>query len=178
MGKQTIFTFSGKAQHGKDSSVEILKRIIESRGEKALAINNADFLKYLARQYLGWDGNKDVKGRTILQQLGTEKVRTRFPNLWIDTVINIAKIFEDDYSYVLIGDCRFPNEIKRWQEEGYIVIPTHVERLNFDNGLTEEQKNHPSETALNHFEFAVNLKAETLDDLEKEIRLKLEEMLQ
>ena len=174
MGKQTIITFSGKAQHGKDSSVAILKKIIENRGDTALAINNADFLKYLARQYLGWDGNKDAKGRTLLQQLGTEKVRSRFPNFWIDTVINIARVFEDDYNYILIGDCRFQNEINRWIEEGYKVISTRVDRPNFDNGLTEEQKNHPSETTLDNFQFTIRLQAETLEDLEREILLKLE----
>ena len=178
LGKQTIFTFSGKAQHGKDSSAAILKQIIESHGKKALTISNADFLKYLAKQYLEWDGNKDVKGRTLLQQLGTEKVRTKFPNLWIDIVMTVAKIFEDDFDYVLVADCRFPNEINKWLDEGYTVISTYVERLNFDNGLTDEQKNHPSEIALDDFPFTKRVKAETLDDLEIEIRLKLEGLIQ
>ena len=140
MSKQTIITFSGKARHGKDSSAQITKQIIEGNGKKALVINYANYLKYLATQYLGWDGNKDEKGRTLLQQLGTEKVRSKFPNYWVDNVINVTKIFEDDFDYVLIADARFPNEIKRWKEEGYNLITVHIERLNFDSGLTEEQK--------------------------------------
>jgi len=175
--KPTIITLSGKAQHGKDASVLILNKIIEEHGKKALMINYADFLKYLAKQYLGWDGNKDEKGRTLLQQLGTEKVRHRFPDFWVDIVTGIVKVFENDFDYVLIGDCRFHNEINKWGQSGYEVISAHVERLNFDNGLTDEQKSHPSETALDDFNFTVKLRAETLVDLEIEIRNKMEELV-
>ena len=171
--KQIIITFSGKAQHGKDSSAQILKQILQDEyGKRILTINYADYLKYLAAQYLNWNGEKDERGRTLLQWLGTEKVRTRFPDLWVDTVINIAQIFEGEYDCILIGDCRFPNEITRWVDEGYTVIPIHVERLEFDNGLTDAQKNHHSETALDDYPFRVKLKAYTLHDLEREIRLK------
>ena len=172
VSKQIIITVSGKAQHGKDSTAEIIKNLLEENGKRVLRINYADFLKYLASQYLGWDGNKDEAGRTTLQQLGNEKVQ-RYPCFWVATVINIAKFFEHDYNYIIIADCRFPHDINRWREEGYTIIPIHVERLYFDNGLTDEQKSHPTETALNGFNFAVNIKTETLDELEKEIRVNL-----
>ena len=173
MGKQKIITFSGQARHGKDSSIEILKQLLKNNNKKVMHINYADFVKYLAKQYLNWNGSKDEQGRTILQQLGTEKVRTRFPNYWVDIVIGIAKIFENDYDYVLIGDCRFSNEIEAWEKEGYKVIPIHVERLNFDNGLTKEQKNHISETALNNYQFAEYIKADCLETLRKQIESKI-----
>ena len=169
MNKPEIITFSGKARHGKDSSVQILKQLLEEQGKRVLAINYADYLKYLAKTYFGWDGNKDEKGRTILQQLGTEKVRTKFPNYWVDTVVGIVKAFESDFDYILIGDCRFLNEIDRWKEEGYEIMSLHVERLNFDNGLTEKQKNHPSETALDEYKFSGYIKAENLKVLKNEI---------
>lgn len=177
MAKQTIFTFSGKAQHGKDESAKILKQIIESHGKTALVISYADYLKHLARQYFGWDGNKDEKGRALLQNIGTEKVRTKFPNFWVNIAIGVAQIFEDDYDYVLISDCRYPNEIHRWLEEGYTVISTHVTRLNFVNCLTDNQKNHSSETSLDNFPFSVRLQAETVDALKEEIRHKLERFI-
>ena len=177
MAKQKIITFSGQAQHGKDTSVQVIKQIIEANGYKAIKINYADYLKYIAMQYLGWDGIKNERGRSILQVIGTEKVRSRFPDFWVDAAINIAKIFENNYDYVLIGDCRFPNEIGRWKEEGYSVITVHIERLNFDNGLTVEQKRHPSETALNDYDFDIRIKAENLEDLEYQIRVYLEDLV-
>ena len=177
MDKQTIVTFSGKAQHGKDTAAKILQQLLEQQDKKVMSINYADYLKYLATQYLGWDGSKDEKGRTLLQQLGTEKVRYRFPDFWVDNVISLAKIFDNDCDYILIGDCRFPNEINKWGEEGYTVIPVHVERLNFDNGLTDEQKCHLSETSLDDFPFKIKLKVEEIGDLEDAIKSKLKELM-
>jgi hypothetical protein len=174
MPKPTIVTFSGKAQHGKDTSASILKNLLEAQNKRVLIINYGDYLKYLAMKCLGWDGNKDEKGRTILQILGTEKVRNRFPDFWVNTVIDIAKIFEDDYDFILIADCRFPNEINRWLEESYNVISFHVFRPGFDNGLTPQQKAHVSETALDDFDaFKIKIESTTLDELNTIIRMNL-----
>jgi len=177
MAKQTIITLSGKARHGKDTSAQIIKSILERRGKRVMVTNYADFLKYLAKQYLDWDGSKDGQGRTLLQHLGTEKVRLRFPDYWVETVMGIAKVFEDDYDCVLIADTRFPNEINCWKEDGYSVISVYVERLNFDNGLTEEQKNHPSENALNDFQFDIKIQTRTLEELEQRITLHMGELI-
>ena len=173
LSKPVIITFSGKARHGKDSSVKTLKSLLERQDKRVLSVNYADYLKYLAKQYFGWDGNKDKQGRTKLQRIGTEKVRARFPDFWVNSVINIVKIFEGDFDYILIGDCRFPNEINRWKEEGYEIIPLHVERLDFDNGLTQGQKNHLSETALSNFKFDMYLKARDLKELEENITMRI-----
>ena len=170
MSKQTIITLSGQAQHGKDSSAQIIKEFLEENNKTVLIINYADYLKYLAKQYFGWDGEKDEKGRSLLQWLGTEKIRSKHPDFWVDVVINIAKVFEDEHEYVLIADCRFPNEIHRWKEYGYPIISVHVERLGFDNGLTEEQKSHTSETALDDYMFDVYLKATNLTELREEAK--------
>lgn len=171
--KPLIVTFSGKAGHAKDTSANFLKEHLETVGLRVLRVNMADFLKYLAKQYMGWDGNKDEVGRTLLQTLGTEKVRHRFPDMWVDTVINIAKIYEDDYDVVAIGDVRFHNEVERWNEEGYETLTVHVFRPDFDNGMTAEQLKHPSETALDGYKFDVKLVNSSLDELRKEVLQKV-----
>jgi hypothetical protein len=175
--KPLVITISGQARHGKNSVAEMLKDTLSLYGERSLIINYADYLKYIATQYFGWNGKKDIQGRTLLQQLGTEKVRTKYPNFWVDTVIHTVEVLADDFDYVLIADCRFPNEIDRWCEEDFRVIPVHVERLNFDNGLTEKQKNHASETALNNRVFEVYLKAENIPDLKLEVIEKIMPLL-
>jgi len=169
MSKPTIVTFSGKAQHGKTTSANFLGAMLKEKGKRVLFASYADYLKYLARQYFCWNGEKDERGRTLLQELGTEKTRHKFPNFWVDNVIGLAKILEDEYDYVIIDDCRFPNEISRWEEEGYRILSFWVNRPNFDNRLTEEQKNHPSETSLVGYGFLAELTAETLEELEGEV---------
>jgi hypothetical protein len=92
------------------------------------------------------------------------------PTIWVDIVILFTKALFFDYDYVIVADFRFPDEHTRWVEEGYDVTTIRIERLNFDNGLTIEQKNHSSETSLDGYFFNFRVMCESgLDKLEIEI---------
>lgn len=149
-----IICISGKARHGKDTFAGFLADALERRGQNVVIFHYADLLKFIAKQYFGWDGTKDEAGRTILQKLGTDIVRERDPNFWVDYAVRLFSVFSEEWDYVLIPDTRFPNEIKHIRHAGFNQV-LHYEIFrgeNFDNGLTEEQKNHPSETALDDVE--------------------------
>lgn len=163
--KTKIVTISGQAQHGKDFTANILKEYLEQeRNASVLIIHYADYLKYLCTKLYNWDGKKDEKGRHILQYIGTEKARTNRPNIWVNVVHETLLAIGDDYDTVIIPDCRFPNEIERMREYKWEVIAIKINRLNFENTLTEEQRNHPSEVSLNNFNFDVYLDFETGED--------------
>jgi hypothetical protein len=165
-----IFLISGKALSGKDSTANFLfKKLIG----KSLIIHNSDMLKFIATQYLGWNGNKDENGRALLQVLGTEKTKLALnkPLFWTERVCDIIEILKNDYDYFFVPDTRFKSEIyypqSRFTEHIYSL---RVERLNFDNGLTKKQKEHISETDLDDFKFDYTIKSQSgLDNLEKEI---------
>lgn len=168
---KTIFLISGKACHGKDSVANILKDKLKGN---SLIIHNADYLKYVAKQYMGWNGQKDDIGRAILQVLGTEKVRIGLnkPLFWIEKTCDVIDILKNDYDYFFVPDTRFPNEVyypkARFPTD---VLSLRVIRKNFDNGLTQEQKLHPSETALDEFDFDYVIESESgLDKLEIEVQ--------
>lgn len=148
-----ILTISGQAQHGKDTTAEILKAKLEKLQYKVLIIHYADYLKYICSQYYGWDGKKDAKGRTLLQQVGTEKARNKYPDFWVSIVEKFISVFGDDFDYILIPDSRFPNEVQYLRDKNYDVMAVKVNRIKFENTLTQEQRNHPSETALNDYTF-------------------------
>ncbi len=58
---------------------------------------------------MGWNGEKDEKGRRLLQLLGTECGRNCISeNIWIDKWIHTAKIANSKVT--IIDDCRFDNE--------------------------------------------------------------------
>lgn len=143
-----VITISGKAQHGKDTTAGILKRELEADGYKVLIIHYADLLKYICHSFFGWNGQKDEAGRHILQYVGTDIIRAKRPNYWVDFVIGILELFPDEWDYVLIPDCRFPNEVDCLKKAGFDSIHMRVVRHHFTSPLTEEQQNHPSETAL------------------------------
>lgn len=145
-----VICISGKAQHGKDTTATILSSALENRGNKVLTFHYADLLKYLCRQYFNWNGEKDEVGRTLLQHVGTDVVRTKDPDYWVDFAVKFFKLFEDEWDYILIPDCRFPNEIVRIKTN-FDCVHLTVFRPNFKSPLTEEQQNHISETALDHY---------------------------
>lgn len=167
-------TISGKAKAGKTLTANILKDELEKYGNKVAIVPFAGYLKYIAKQYYGWNGSKDEQSRTLLQQLGTEKVRPRHPNFWVDTVREFIEVFGNDFDYIISDDCRFGNEIEFSSHYNISHLSIKVNRVNYDSGLTEIQKNHPSERALDNYKFNVYLEAETgKENLEREVRTKL-----
>jgi hypothetical protein len=148
-----IILFSGKSQHGKDQSATFLKEIMEVDNKKVLIMHYADLLKYLCKQVFEWNGVKDELGRSQLQRVGTDVIRKQNPDYWVSFISNFLKMFPEEFDYVLIPDTRFPNEVQRMIEDGWDVFSVRVNRTDFENNLTEEQKNHISETALDNYKF-------------------------
>ena len=147
-----IVTISAKAQHGKDYTASLLKDGLEDLGFSVLVCHYADLLKYICKQFFGWDGQKNEEGRTLLQKVGTEGVRKVKPDYWVDFIIDILTFFYNEWDYVIIPDTRFPNEIEKMRDR-FDCSCVHVSRPGFENSLTEEQRNHPSETALDGYLF-------------------------
>jgi len=147
-----IITLSGKAECGKDFCSSIMKEYLEELGHKTMIIHQADYLKYICKTYFGWDGQKDEKGRALLQYVGTDLVRSKYPNYWVESTLRAILILRDMYEFFLIPDTRFPNEITLMKFD-YSVQSVLVTRPNHINKLTPEQRLHASETALDNFQF-------------------------
>ena len=143
-----VICISGKAQHGKDTSAQLLKDLLQERGKSVLVTHYADLLKYICRTFFSWDGKKDERGRTLLQYVGTDTIRHQRPDYWVEFIAGFLKMFQKEWDYVLIPDCRFPNEIDYMKDAGFDVTHIRVKRTNFVSVLTDEQQRHPSETAL------------------------------
>ena len=159
----------GKAQHGKDTTAGLLKTALEKQGKRVLIMHYADLLKFICKQYFGWDGKKDDHGRTLLQQVGTEGVRSQRPDFWVDFVVDVVTLFPNEWDYVIVPDTRFPNEVERPREAGFPTMLVRVTRPDFDNGLSEEQKAHKSEIALDDVIADYYLLNTTLDNLKGQI---------
>lgn len=72
------FSVSGLAGSGKDTFADILCKE-ESYHKDHFAFD----LKNIAKEYFNWNGEKDDKGRVLLQQLGTEVGRSFHSNIWL-----------------------------------------------------------------------------------------------
>lgn len=145
-----IVCISGKAQHGKDTSAGIIKEMLEERGEKVLIAHYGDLVKYICKTFFDWNGEKDATGRHLLQYVGTDVIREKYPNYWVDFVAEMLEVFNGEWDWVLIPDTRFPNEVEVMKEK-FGATHLRVVRQNFISPLTEEQQRHPSETALDDY---------------------------
>lgn len=166
-----IICIAGKARHGKDTAAEYLKKKFEEENKRVLIVHYADLLKYICKTFLGWDGKKDERGRELLQYVGTDIIRKHRPDYWVDFVVDILKLFKDYWiiDYIVIPDCRFPNEIQRMKENGFDTVSLQIIRDNFESELTAEQMQHASETALDNFDFDYTIHNSTMVEFFKNL---------
>lgn len=173
-----VILISGKAQNGKDTVASILKHKLSKDGYSVLVTHYADLLKFICSNYFDWDGQKDEDGRRLLQYVGTDIIRKQNPTLWVDFIAMILGYFKDNWDYVIIPDCRFPNEITKMVESGFDTIHLRVKRTNFESPLTIEQQQHPSETALDDFGADYYIEnSSTIENLKHNVELLIEEEL-
>jgi hypothetical protein len=164
-----VICISAKAQHGKDTSALILKDKYEAEGKRVLITHYADLLKYICKTFFNWNGEKDEEGRSLLQKVGTDIVGAKEPDFWVNFIISILKFFDNTWDIVIIPDCRYVNEIEGMKKH-FDTVVLRVVRPNFDNGLSEAQKQHPSEVSLDDFTFdAVIQNTGSLDDLKNKL---------
>ena len=155
-----VITFYGKAQHGKDTTAKYVKEVLEFYGKRVVILHFADYLKYVCKEYFNWNGIKDEEGRNILQRVGTDLARKNNPNIWVNVIKEFILAFETEFDYFLIPDCRFPNEIDLLKERLDLVYSVMIKRNEFDNRLTDSQKLHISETALDEYKFDIEIENE------------------
>lgn len=166
-----IVTISGKAGSGKDTAGLIMQKIMQQEYHISGVITHyGDPVKMVAEKYFGWDGEKDEKGRTLLQYIGNDKVRCYNPDLWVDFIMGLAVAFYDEWDCMIIPDTRYRNEIEI--PDG--IFPTYTVRVKTDTpriAMTEEQKQNPSETSLDDFPFQYEIDNNgTLEALEAQVR--------
>ena len=170
-----IFMISGKSASGKDTLAKIMRKKLEDAGCNCITLHYADLVKFYAKQYYNWNEIKDEAGRTLLQQLGTNKVRNKYPDYWAEAIGKFLAATPNDFDCAFIPDARFVNEIevvKYYNPNAYSI---RVERFNEDGTpyinplFTPEQLQHPSETSLdeyNEFDYIVENDGTNLSILE------------
>lgn len=150
---------SGKSGHGKDMLAHFMCERLEEEGLRVLTIHYGDALKWILRDFYGWNGQKDEKGRFLLQHIGTDIVRAKYPNYWTSIVAGLISALENEFDVALIPDARFPNEIEIVMDTIPNSVCVRIERKNTDGSdwknpaFTEEQRQHPSETSLDNYVF-------------------------
>lgn len=108
--KIVCFMISGKAGVGKTTSALVIDILLRKLGYELVLQSFASHLKKVAME-IGWNGNKDVRGRRLLQELGAV-ARTYDEDIWARVLFEnfiTSRIFYPDA--ITIDDWRFQNEL-------------------------------------------------------------------
>lgn len=151
-----ILILSGKSGSGKDTLANIMREKLETAGCKCITLHYADLVKYYAKQYYNWNEIKDEAGRSLLQNIGTEKVRTKYPDYWATAIGQFLAAIPNDFDCAFIPDARFPNEIEVVQNYNPNALTIRIERYENNESyvnpiFTKEQLMHSSEISLDNY---------------------------
>lgn len=171
-----IFILSGIARSGKDTVGKIIKNYYSNKD--CISIAFAYYIKDYVKRITDWDGSEDTKPRELLQQLGIELVKERIDDkLFINRVLEDIKVFSYFYDIIVVDDARLPDEIDTLKKNYPNSVSIRIIRNDYDNGLTESQKNHITETGLdnyNNFDYVVyndeNIN-KTIEEILKEVEV-------
>lgn len=154
---KNLILISAKAQSGKSTFAKYAKERFEVYGYKSCVMNYSSHLKNIIKTYYGWDGvDKSPKFRSLLQSLGTDKIRQQMnkPFFHVNRLCEDSEIISDDFDFILVDDARFKGEL--YYPMAYFpdkVKTIRLVRNNFVSPLTFEQQNHISEIDLDNEKF-------------------------
>ena len=88
-----------------------------------------------------------------MQILGTEVIRNKIDEeFFIKKIIDDIKVYSYFFDIITISDVRAKKEIINVTNSFDKVISININRPNFDNGLSEEQKKHFTEIDLDDYD--------------------------
>lgn len=174
-----LYLICGQAGSGKNTLSNLLKEELEKKNLKVCEIGITRTLKSYLKDFFGWDGNENNKPRTLLQELGTEVIRKELgmEDFHINHLIDDIKVLNKYFDVFIVSDIRLPHEIEVLNNV-FNCINIKVIRDNYDNNLTETEKNHITETALlnyNNFDYEIEnrnikeLKEKVIEIVSKEV---------
>lgn len=174
-----IYILCGDARAGKDTSASIIRNTYEKNGLKAINIQISSTIKEYAKVITGWGGSDEDKPRAFLQQLGTDLIRKKIDNdFFINRIIQDIEVYSYFYDCITISDVRFTLEVDSIKKKFKDALAIKVLRPNFDNGLTQEEKKHSTETGLDGYDKYdyILVNDSTIENLENKIYDMLKEL--
>jgi adenylate kinase family enzyme len=155
---------SGKMCSGKTTCTELLLK----KYPNGKHVSVASRLKELAIELFDMDKRPEFKDRKLLQTLGGS-LRNIDTNVWIRSFVREC----EKHEIVICDDIRFKNELDYVKKNGFITIRLDVsEELQTDRIKKTyperyqthlDNRNHISETDLDHEDFDYHLTSETFD---------------
>lgn len=150
-----IIGLSGKAGVGKDY---IAQQFLQPLGFQQISLADHFKLTIVGRKLATFQEvfhTKPPHVRKLLQEEGTERGRNVYgEDVWCDTLYATVLLHaaRNNQTRWVIPDVRFPNEVQFIQQVGGVVYRIWAPDRAATSPLTPEQRQHPSETALDRYD--------------------------
>jgi len=142
-----VIGITGLLTAGKSTTARALKFLLEPFWNVHILSFSYD-VKRIANEF-GWDGQKDDKGRKLLQLIGTEVGREYLPDIWIRYLITRATqqldITAKKKNIIIIDDLRFINEAQ-WVKDYHAGVIIKVDDVK--DGYVRSGVDHASEKGI------------------------------
>lgn len=117
-----VVVINGPARSGKDTFISMVGEVLSDRGIDVFNYSAVDQVKEWAKM-LGWDGNKDDKGRKLLYDLKMVSVKYNDgPTKYLTE--KVSEVIEG----VIFLHIREPEEIQKIKEVIPNIVLLHLER--------------------------------------------------
>lgn len=168
-----LILVGGKANSGKDTTVEMIDEIYRERGLDVVNIQLSYYIKMYAKEIAKWDGDNDTKPRALLQELGTEVIRKQIDEyFFINRILQDIDVYSRYFDVITISDVRLPLEFDTIKKKYKDAIKVHVTRPGYVSHLTKEQKGHLTEILIDEYkdyDYEI-VNDSTLEDLKEKAR--------
>lgn len=176
-----IFVIAGKARTGKNTLGNYLRDELKEYGYKPCVMHLTEPLYSYARNYFDWSENTGEKPREFLQKMGIEIIKEKLHKNYflIDRTCEDIEILSNFFDTFIITDARLIMELEELKKRFDDVVTIKLERDNYDDLLTDEERSHITETEIDDYRnFNYIIKNTGIDELRKEASniIKNEEM--
>ena len=124
--RTVVILVSGKAGSGKSTVADLLeKKLKDIPSLRIYRYAFARALKYIAKSFIKWDGQKDESGRTLLQELGRVG-RDYNPDCWVSLFLEQMDVSVGilPFNFAIVDDWRFPNEFSYLKNNPLLDVVT------------------------------------------------------
>ncbi len=148
-----IYLIGGKARNGKDTLAKFLKEAEEINNKKVCIMQISNPLKHYAKDHFNWDGKESTKPRSLLTEIGTEVIRVKMKQdeFLIKRLVEDLQVLENYFDVAIISDVRLVLEYDYVKKSYPDAITIKIKREDFESNLSNDQKNHLTETGLDNY---------------------------
>lgn len=145
-----IYVIGGKAKSGKNTFGKFLREELKEYGYHPCVMHITEPLYSYARNYFEYDEQTDKKPREFLQKMGTEIIKEKLNKKFflLDRLSEDIEILSNFFDVFIITDARLKIEFEELKNRYEDVVSIKIERENYDDELTNEEKEHITETEI------------------------------